>query len=719
MADDSWDSKAITVSRGRGFGPWYRIMRWIGRRCSDHFFSDVQVIGGEDVPATGPFILVCTHFSTIMDVAIISAHLPHNRPIHYWAKKGLYRGKLFAWILNDSGNIQVDRKNKDNQQLFKGTFDAMEAGEAIGLFPEGGSFTEPKLHSMKAGAAWAALEYAKHLTLQREEANGDGHAGDPTRIKTDVMVVPASINYTEKSRFRSKAVFQMGKAFSVDEFTEEFLSASIASNGPDTVTFDQVSKSVTSEQSAFPYSAAQTPLIPNTPSADTSDGEQSYFSGMSSSNEAAAADPMRKVLHGVGAPARGSTRRQDSGAKAAVQKLTDRIGRELNEITFNAPDWKTWHAMKVARELFWQGESKKGGTELDVRLLVPLSNALITLFVDDDQPLPLKQSISTLHTLNRLQTLQLASRTDLTTLNSIAPSISGRNYSFPTVPQTVRGLLYHIVLLAFKSPLYLPLCIFWAPAYFAGWWMSSKHAKHEEESLASVKSLVAFPVAFLSHCLLILIVASLILFTPPGFILGFLVSQVARKLQERVVLDDAYNHIKLIAAYGRCLFVHLGSVRSFKGDEAELDVMLRAVMESQPVQWTITKAFRRPAANAVATPPLTTPTTTRPDEDVKTQDYAGGDADTEAENGGSQTLRRRAKQSKSPHREHHHHLHGHGHQRRRWRRPAPIRLLKLTLETRREAVTSLRALMKSIREDGTQRQREALAYIESHGASLL
>lgn len=137
MADDSWDSKAISVSRGRGFGPWYRIMRWIGRRCSDHFFSEVQVIGGEDVPATGPFILVCTHFSTIMDVAIISAHLPHNRPIHYWAKKGLYRGKLFAWILNDSGNIQVDRKNKDNQELFKGTFDAMEAGEAIGLFPEG------------------------------------------------------------------------------------------------------------------------------------------------------------------------------------------------------------------------------------------------------------------------------------------------------------------------------------------------------------------------------------------------------------------------------------------------------------------------------------------------------------------------------------------------------------------------------------------------------
>ncbi|CAO1625905.1 unnamed protein product [Sympodiomycopsis kandeliae] len=642
-----------------------------------------------------------------MDVAIISGHLPHNRPIHYWAKKGLYRGKLFAWILNDSGNIQVDRKNKDNQELFKGTFDAMEAGEAIGLFPEGGSFTEPKLHSMKAGAAWAALEYAKHLTSQQE--------GDPTKVRTDVMVVPASINYTEKSRFRSRAVFQMGKPFSVDEFTEEFLSASIsATNNNGDETEGNIS------------SAVQTPMIGLTPSAagaTTSDGEHSYFSGMSSSAENGV-DPMRQVLHGVGAPLRGNTRRQDTSAKAAVQKLTNRISKELNEITFNAPDWRTWHAMKVSRELFWQGSNnKKGASDLDIRLLVPLSNALIALFVDGEQQGAVyKQSIATLHTLNRLQTLQLASRTDLETLNSIAPSISGRNYSFPRVGQTLRGLMYHIILLLIKAPLYLPLCLFWGPAYFAGWWMSSKHAKHEEESLASVKSLVAFPVAFLSHCLLIFVVASLILFTPPGWILGFLVSQAARKLQERVVVDDAYDHLKAIAAYGRCLFIHLGSVRSFRGDEPELDIMLRAVMESQPVQWTITKAFRKQAA--VTTPDGLSPRPSRPSiehEDpngVKTTDYAGGDdADTESEKpptsptvGGNKVI---AAIRRRRHRSTHHHS------KRKMRRPAPIRLLKLTLETRREAIASLKGLIRIIREQGDESQREALAYIEVNGAKLV
>lgn len=375
-------------------------MRWIGRRCSEHFFSSVEVIGGESVPAEGPFILVCTHFSTIMDVAIISAHLPHNRPIHYWAKKGLYRGKLFAWILNDSGNIQVDRQTKSNQDLFKGTFDAMQAGEAIGLFPEGeshgfficstaknlmlmfsirmcplgGSFTEPKLHSIKAGAAWAALEYAKFLAL---DENGSLKQGAAEATKTGVKIVPASINYTEKSRFRSNAVFHIGEAFSVDEFTEEFLSASLDASNSSQDHGNVKLGGITSEQSSFPFSAPQTPMI-STP-APGSDNETSYLSAASittAGSSATDAPAIKAALNSVGSSAHGVTRRSDRAAKAAVQKLTDRIGTELNHITINAPDWKLWHAMKISRELFWAGR-KNESADLDVKLIVPLSNACV------------------------------------------------------------------------------------------------------------------------------------------------------------------------------------------------------------------------------------------------------------------------------------------------------------------------------------------------------
>ncbi|PWN17985.1 hypothetical protein BCV69DRAFT_90359 [Microstroma glucosiphilum] len=698
--EDAWDAKAITISRGRGFGPWYSIMRWIGRRCSSHFFSSVTVLGGEDVPRTGAFILVCSHFSTIMDVAIISAHLPHGRPIHYWAKKGLYRGKWIAYILNDSGNIQVDRKNKDNQALFKGTFDAMQAGEAIGLFPEGGSYTEPRLHSMKAGAAWAALEYAKFL-LAEEENKKDGSPASPSEIKTDVKIIPASINYTEKSRWRSQAIFQMGKAFSVDEYTDEFLAASTE---PST----KIAVSATSDEdgllgnrsdgSSRRFPAPQTPLFPATPAA-YSDVEPSYL------------DPIVNPGAGLTVPterpplARGTTRRSDRAAKDAVQKLTDRISREMNQITINAPDWKTWHAMKVARELLWQGDAKKGGTELDLTHIVPISNALIALFeVDEnsDSP-PLPQAIHASEVLLRLQALQLAARTDLPTLNAIAPSYNKRNYSFPTKGQTSRALLYNIAQLALRSPLYVPVYIFYGPAYFAGWYMSSKHAKHEEESMASVKSLVSFPVAFLTHCLLFLFISALFLFTPPGLLIAFLLSQALRITAEKYVLSSAYRLAKETAAYGRCLTIHLGLVKSFTGREREVEVMVRAVEVAQPVQWTLTKAFKRqPDGKRART---TSQSQSQASGEAKGEVKLAMTSSVDGEVPGEKIVTLKRVRGASP---------GGGK-----RRPAPIRLLRLALQTRRESILSLRELIKAVRERGTDRQREAWMYLESQGAKLV
>lgn len=59
-----------------------------------------------------------------------------------------------------------------------------------------------------------------------------------------------------------------------------------------------------------------------------------------------------------------------SGAKSAVSKLTKRIGAELHRMTIDAPDWTTWHATKMARELIWW----KPGM-IPMEQFVPISNA--------------------------------------------------------------------------------------------------------------------------------------------------------------------------------------------------------------------------------------------------------------------------------------------------------------------------------------------------------
>lgn len=187
------------------------------------------------------------------------------------------------------------------------------------------------------------------------------------------------------------------------------------------------------------------------------------------------------------------------------------------------------------------------------------------------------------------------------------------------------------------------------------------------------------------HALMFVIISSVFLFTPPGLIIAFVVSYIVRRLEETVVLDDGYRNCKLIAAYGRLVMVQTGIVASFRGHEPELEVMYRAVEDAQPVQYTLTKAFATKRSS-------------------RSSSGAGSRKSVPA----AEIIESEAHPAppRSP---------ATG---KRLRRPAPLRLLRLALETRREAVDSLRDLVKAVKEEGTDRQREAWWFLEQNGAKL-
>lgn len=112
--------------------------------------------------------------------------------MHYWSKASLFTNPIANYILTSSGCIPVERKNKDRMILYKGTFDTLRKDKAVALFPEGTSYTEPRIMQVKEGAAWAALEYAK---IQREQPTNNGSKG--------IVIVPVAIVYTNKSKYRS------------------------------------------------------------------------------------------------------------------------------------------------------------------------------------------------------------------------------------------------------------------------------------------------------------------------------------------------------------------------------------------------------------------------------------------------------------------------------------------------------------------------------------
>lgn len=106
----------------------------------------------------------------------------------------LFANPVASYILTSAGNIPVDRKAKDRRQLFGGTFKTLASAEAVAVFPEGTSYTEPRIVQVKDGASWAALEYAKWA---RENPDKVRPGAESARIVT------AAIVYTNKTKYRS------------------------------------------------------------------------------------------------------------------------------------------------------------------------------------------------------------------------------------------------------------------------------------------------------------------------------------------------------------------------------------------------------------------------------------------------------------------------------------------------------------------------------------
>jgi glycerol-3-phosphate O-acyltransferase / dihydroxyacetone phosphate acyltransferase len=150
----------------------------------------------------GPVIFVGNHPNGLIDPALV--FILSRRHVTFLAKAPLFRLPVIGWLLKGLGALPVYRKQDDPSQMGKneGTLEAareaLVAGKAITLFPEGKSHSEPSLAELKTGAARIALGAAK--------------AGAPVRI------VPVGLTYADKHRFRSEVLIETGAPIEVRDF---------------------------------------------------------------------------------------------------------------------------------------------------------------------------------------------------------------------------------------------------------------------------------------------------------------------------------------------------------------------------------------------------------------------------------------------------------------------------------------------------------------------
>jgi len=204
----------------------YRILRKISDWALWGLYSEVSVEGQRNVPLRGPLLLTPCHHNEIMDIATLSVTVPHRRPISYWAKATMFANPLSRQIMLSAGALPVDRAKKKDEvgassissgslKLHRSTFENLASDQAIAIFPEGTSYTEPQIIQWKEGAARVALEYVRWCRETSADSN----------ISEKIIIVPVGIVYTDKSKYRSRVAVEYGEPIVVDDYIVPFCSS--------------------------------------------------------------------------------------------------------------------------------------------------------------------------------------------------------------------------------------------------------------------------------------------------------------------------------------------------------------------------------------------------------------------------------------------------------------------------------------------------------------
>ena len=114
----------------------------------------VEVSGREHLPSEGPFILLANHQS-LLDPILVQSACP--RPVHSMTKSTQFGHPLMGWVLPRINAFPTRRYQVDSQAV-RVVLRRLEAGEPVGIYPEGERSWDGRIQPLRRGTVRVILK---------------------------------------------------------------------------------------------------------------------------------------------------------------------------------------------------------------------------------------------------------------------------------------------------------------------------------------------------------------------------------------------------------------------------------------------------------------------------------------------------------------------------------------------------------------------------------
>jgi glycerol-3-phosphate O-acyltransferase / dihydroxyacetone phosphate acyltransferase len=188
----------------------YRILRWKSGIALRWFYRELEISGGERIPTRGPVLLAVNHPNALVD-AIVAGQLTQRRLL-LTAKATLFGHPVLRFLFRHVGIVPLRRASDEvkrgagdaidparNLDAFRAVTAALEEGQAVLIFPEGKSHSEPALAPLRSGLA--------RMALQARDAGVSG-----------IRIVPVGLTFERKWRPRTRVVARVAEIIDLDSW---------------------------------------------------------------------------------------------------------------------------------------------------------------------------------------------------------------------------------------------------------------------------------------------------------------------------------------------------------------------------------------------------------------------------------------------------------------------------------------------------------------------